>query len=57
MTCMSYRDGVDFGIVVDRDQAGDAWPLLDAVRDALDELDRVVCGGKRPARRTVKPLT
>jgi diacylglycerol O-acyltransferase / wax synthase len=57
MTCMSYRDGVDFGIVADREQAGDAWPILDAVRDALDELDTTVCGGgRRPAHRTPQPL-
>lgn len=56
MTCMSYRDGVDFGIVVDREQAGDAWPLLDAVRDALDELDTAVCGAKRPGRRANRSL-
>ena len=57
MTCMSYRDGVDFGIVADREQAGDAGPILAAVRDALDELDATVCGGgRRPARRTPQPL-
>jgi hypothetical protein len=54
MTCMSYRDGVDFGIVVDRDQAGDAWPMMDAVRDALDELDTAVRGARRPARRATR---
>ncbi len=48
---MSYRDRVDFGIVVDREQVDDAWPIIDAIRDALDELDAAVCGSKRPARR------
>jgi WS/DGAT/MGAT family acyltransferase len=46
ITCMSYRDHVDFGIVVDREMVDDAWPLLDAHRAALGELDEVVCGRK-----------
>ena len=44
ITCLSYMDHIDFGIVVDRDMVDDAWPLMDAMRDALDELDAVVCG-------------
>src|SRR4051812_17898149 len=49
ITCMSYLDHVDFGIVVDRDQVDDAWPLMDAVREALDEFDEVICGRSDPA--------
>ena len=49
ITCMSYLDHVDFGIVVDRDQVDDAWPLMDAVREALDEFDEVICGRSHPA--------
>jgi hypothetical protein len=41
---MSYEDHIDFGIVVDRDMVDDAWPLMDAHRRALDELDAVICG-------------
>jgi WS/DGAT/MGAT family acyltransferase len=48
ITCMSYRDHVDFGIVVDRDMVDDAWPLMDAVREALDEFEEVV-GGRKTA--------
>ena len=48
ITCMSYRDHVDFGIVVDRDMVDDAWPLMDAVREALDEFEEIV-GGRRTA--------
>ena len=44
ITCMSYRDHIDFGIVADHDQVDDVWPLMDAIHDALDELDDVVCG-------------
>ena len=46
ITCLSYRDHVDFGIVVDREMVDDAWPLMDAVRAALTELDAVVCGAR-----------
>ena len=52
ITCLSYRDHVDFGIVADRDMIDDAWPLMDAVRNALNELDALVCGTKlEPAKR------
>ena len=51
ITCMSYRDHVDFGIVVDRDMVDDAWPLMDAVREALDEFEEIV-GGRRTADMT-----
>jgi len=49
ITCMSYLDHVDFGIVVDRDVVDDAWPLMDAVREALNEFDEVICGRSHPA--------
>ncbi len=38
ITVFSYRDALGFGIVADREQLEDPWPLLDAMRDALDEL-------------------
>ena len=53
ITCLSYLDHVDFGIVVDREQVDDAWPMMQAVQSALDELDEVVCG-KRPARKPAR---
>ena len=46
MTVMSYRDHVDFGLVGDRDLMGDAWPLMDGLERALDELCEAICGGK-----------
>jgi WS/DGAT/MGAT family acyltransferase len=44
ITCMSYRDHVDFGVVVDREMVGDAWEFMDLLRTALEELDGVICG-------------
>jgi diacylglycerol O-acyltransferase / wax synthase len=38
MTVMSYLDHVDFGIVADRDQIGDVWPLLRAAQHEVDRL-------------------
>jgi WS/DGAT/MGAT family acyltransferase len=46
ITCMSYRDHIDFGVVVDRDMVDDAWDLMDALEHAMDELDGVICGRK-----------
>jgi WS/DGAT/MGAT family acyltransferase len=60
VTCLSYMDNVDFGIVVCRDMVDDAWPLMDAMRDALDDLDAAVCGKrvkptkKAPRKRAAK---
>jgi diacylglycerol O-acyltransferase / wax synthase len=38
ITVFSYQDSLEFGIVVDREQLDDPWPLLDALRVGLDEL-------------------
>jgi WS/DGAT/MGAT family acyltransferase len=51
ITCMSYLDRIDVGIVVDRDQVDDAWPMLEAIDHALRDLDQVVCGRGRGAPR------
>jgi WS/DGAT/MGAT family acyltransferase len=48
ITCLSYLDHVDFGIVADRELIDDAWPLMDAIRSGLADLEDVVCG-KRTA--------
>jgi diacylglycerol O-acyltransferase / wax synthase len=50
ITVMSYRDHMDFGIVSDRDQVPDVWPLLESCRDALDEFETAVLSG-HPGRR------
>jgi WS/DGAT/MGAT family acyltransferase len=38
ITVLSYEDRLDFAIVADREQVPDAWPLMDALSQALDEL-------------------
>ena len=52
ITCMSYRDHIDFGIIVDREQMQDAWPLLDAMQGALAEFERDICGTGNGRRAT-----
>ncbi len=62
ITVMSYQDSLEFGIVVDREQLDDPWPILDAMRAGLDELrclakvdeplaSPIPIGRKTPARR------
>jgi diacylglycerol O-acyltransferase len=38
ITVLSYEDRLDFAIVADREQVSDAWPLMDALGVALNEL-------------------
>ena len=38
ITVFSYEDSLEIGIVVDREQVDDPWPILDALRDGLREL-------------------
>lgn len=38
ITVLSYRGQMDFGIVADREQMPDAWPLVDNLRDELATL-------------------
>ncbi len=38
ITVFSYQDSLEVGIVVDRVQVNDPWPILDALRAALCEL-------------------
>ena len=51
ITVMSYRDHIDFGIVADREQIDDVWPLMDRTARALEELETVICGRRRSAMR------
>ncbi|HEU4976606.1 MAG TPA: wax ester/triacylglycerol synthase family O-acyltransferase [Baekduia sp.] len=48
ITVMSYLDHLDFGVIADRGQIPDAWPLMDHLRRALAELETVVAR-PRPA--------
>ncbi|MFN2617005.1 MAG: wax ester/triacylglycerol synthase family O-acyltransferase [Thermoleophilaceae bacterium] len=47
ITVTSYRDHIDFGIVSDREQIDDVWPLMERATSALEELETIVCGGGR----------
>ncbi|WP_243747560.1 WSD1 family O-acyltransferase [Mycolicibacterium sp. CBMA 226] len=42
ITVFSYRGELAFGIVADREQLDDPWPLLDAVRASLAELTAAI---------------
>jgi hypothetical protein len=56
MTVMSYRDRMDFGIVADRDQIDDVWPLMRAAAAALEEFEHAVGAGRfRPRPRSGTP--
>jgi diacylglycerol O-acyltransferase / wax synthase len=55
ITVMSYRDQIDFGIVVDRDMVDDAWSFMESTRNALDELMEAILGGKRSPEREPSP--
>jgi hypothetical protein len=50
ITVMSYRDGMDIGVVTDRDQIPDPWPLVQGAAVALDEMEAAV-GAPRPRPR------
>jgi diacylglycerol O-acyltransferase / wax synthase len=52
MTVMSYRKSVDFGVVADRDQIEDVWPLVKGVETALDELAAAVLPRPKPKRKS-----
>jgi WS/DGAT/MGAT family acyltransferase len=55
ITVLSYRDRMDFGIVCDREQLDDPWPLFDGLRDALEELKALVPeGGGRSSKVAAK---
>ncbi len=51
MTVMSYRDSVDFGVVADRDQIEDVWPLVEGVQEALAALEEAVLPKPKPKPR------
>jgi diacylglycerol O-acyltransferase len=51
ITVMSYRDHLDFGIVTDQGQIPDAWPFIDHLHTALEELQTVLHRGGRTGVR------
>ncbi len=38
ITVFSYEDSLEFGIVVNREQVDDPWPIFSALRAGLREL-------------------
>ena len=55
MTVMSYKDNVDFGVVADRDQIEDVWPLVESVKTALAELEKAVLPKPKPKPKRRQP--
>jgi WS/DGAT/MGAT family acyltransferase len=55
ISVMSYQGGLDFGVVADRAQVDDVWPLIDAFRAALDEL--VAAVAPAPSARAGRPVS
>ena len=51
ITCISYADGVDFGIIVDPAQVPDHHTLADMLQDALSEYSAL----SKPAPKKRKP--
>lgn len=44
ITCMSYMDAVDVGIVADAEQLDDAWPLMGGLERELAALRAAAVG-------------
>jgi WS/DGAT/MGAT family acyltransferase len=55
MTVMSYLDRLDFGIVTDAGQIPDAWPFIDHLGQALDEMETALHRSGRTVRRRPAP--
>jgi hypothetical protein len=55
MTVMSYRDRMDFGIVTDREQINDPWPLMEGAAQALEELEHAIGIGRPTPHPTHAP--
>jgi diacylglycerol O-acyltransferase len=56
ITVFSYQDSLEFGIVVDREHLDDPWPILDALRAALDELRELArLQASRPPVVSIRP--
>ena len=47
ITVQSYQDTLGIGIVADREQLQDPWPLLDGIHHALEELREAMNQSKR----------
>jgi diacylglycerol O-acyltransferase len=54
ITVMSYLDHMDVGIIGDRDQLDDAWPMFEGMRAALEEFHALL--GPEAAARVPPPV-
>ena len=54
---MSYRDHLDFGLVADREQVDDLWPMLEGLRHALAEFEGAAGIAAKPVKRARKAPT
>jgi WS/DGAT/MGAT family acyltransferase len=52
ITVMSYEDRIDFGIVADHDMIDDAWELMEATENALEDLKRAILPKKKVSAST-----
>ena len=58
ITCQSYLDHIDFGVIADHDQVDEAWSIMDALRGSLDDLHESLCGtGLETRMRTLTPVS
>jgi WS/DGAT/MGAT family acyltransferase len=57
ITVLSYRDHIDFGIVADREQLDDAWPLMRKLSEALDETEDAICGVGKVSSPVTTPIS
>ena len=55
MTVMSYRDHLDFGLVGDREQIDDLWPLIGGLERALGQLEEILGARDRSRARADEP--
>jgi hypothetical protein len=57
ITCLSYLDRVDFGIVCCREMVDDAWSIMAAIERELELVDETICGPRpTPAPRAADPV-
>ena len=56
ITVLSYMGHLDFGIVADREQIDDVWPMLDRLCHSLEELDETLCGKPAASRPAEMPV-
>lgn len=53
ITLLSYRDQLDFGVVVDREMIDDAWDVIERLRASHEELAVLVPGLRASTRKRI----